>query len=454
MFRSAAISRWGAAALTGFLLLPHAALGRVRPHFGGELRIETSGAEAPDFVKLLVTETLTSIDTRGEIRPGLAVSWQSRNGDRQWQFRIREGVQLHGADSDAPFSATLAAETIRQGLTKAGIAGRVHAIGEDVIVEFDAPLPQFAALLADVNFGVAASDSRGIPMGSGPYTIQSIAAPRMTLVANLDYWGARRFPETITVLWGRTAREQALDLAAKRADLVEVPPEELHHAQQERTRLSNSETAEVVVLCAERAGAADAKLRQALSETIDRSALLNFIFQKQGAIAGTLLPNWMTGYGALLPVVHDTAHARQLRGEAGGHVAFTLGFDGRDAAMQLLAERLVLNAREVGLTLQTVARTSDVDWLLRRVPVRTANPAAALTEITHALHYTVELKDTSLESVLLAERAAVADYTLIPLLHLNHAWSASERLHDWSSATPLQPLPPATWIENKVESKP
>jgi ABC-type transport system substrate-binding protein len=444
----------GATALAGLLLLPSAGLGRVRPHYGGELRVETSGAEAPDFVKLLVTDTLTVLDARGEVHPGLAVSWQSQNGDRRWQFRMREGVQLHGAETDAPFTATFAAETIREGLTKAGIAGRVHAAGEDVTVEFDAPVPQFAALLAGVNFSVAGSDSRGIVMGSGPYTIQSIAAPRMTLVANPDYWGARRFPETITVLWNRTAREQSLDLAAKRADLIEVPPEELHHAQQGRARLSNGEPAEVVVLCAERAGTADAKLRQALSETIDRAALLNFIFQKQGAIAGTLLPNWMTGYGTLFPVVHDTAHARQLRGEAGGHVAFTLGYDVKDAPMQLLAERLALNAREAGLTLQSVARTSEVDWLLRRVPVQTANPAAALTEIARTLHRTVELKDTSLESVLLAERAAVADYTLIPLLHLNHAWAASERLHDWSGATPLQPLPAATWIENKVESKP
>jgi ABC-type transport system substrate-binding protein len=444
----------GVTALAGILLLPSAVLGRVRPHYGGELRIETSGTEAPDFVKLLVTETLTSIDARGEVRPGLAVSWQSQNGDRRWQFRIREGVQLRGADSDAPLTTTLAAEAIRGGLTKTGITGRVHAAGEEVTVEFDAPAPQFAALLAGVNFSVAGSDSRGIVIGSGPYTIQSIAAPRMTLAANPDYWGGRRFPETITVLWGRTAHEQSLDLAAKRADMIEVPPEELHHARQERARLSSGEPAEVVVLCAEHAGTADAKLRQALSETIDRAALLNFIFQKQGAIAGTLLPNWMTGYSALLPVVHDTAHARQLRGEAGGHMAFTLGYDAKDAEMQLLAERLTLNAREAGLTLQSVARTSEVDWLLRRVPVQTSNPAAALTEITRALHRTVELKDTSLESVLLAERAAVADYTLIPLLHLNHAWAASEKLHDWSSATPLEPLPAATWIENKVESKP
>jgi len=36
------------------LLTPSLALARVRPHYGGELRIETSETDAPDFVKLLV----------------------------------------------------------------------------------------------------------------------------------------------------------------------------------------------------------------------------------------------------------------------------------------------------------------------------------------------------------------------------------------------------------------
>lgn len=455
MSRLAAISKLGTVtALAGLVLLQGTALGRVRPHYGGEVRIESSGSEAPDFVKLLVTETLTCVDARGEVGPGLAVHWQSQNGDRRWQFRLREGVQLHGTEMDTPLTAAMAVEAIRAGLTKSGMEARVHASGEEVTVEFDGPVPQFAALLADPQFSVGGSDSRGVVVGSGPYAIQSIAAPRMTLVANPDYWGGRRFPETITVLWGRSAREQELDLAAKRADLIEIPPEALHHAQQERVRLTKSGPAEVVVLTAQRASTGDPRLRQALSETIDRGALLNFIFQKQGETTGALLPNWITGYGALLPAVHDTAHARQLRGEAGWRAVFILGYDGADAEMQLLAERLALNAREAGLTLQTVARTSDVDWLLRRVPVQTANPAAALTELANALHRKVELNDSTLESVFRAERAALAEYTLIPLLHLNRAWAASERLHDWSGASALEPLPAATWVESRAENKP
>jgi ABC-type transport system substrate-binding protein len=435
--------------LVAALLLDGAAVARVRPHYGGEVRIETAEPEAPDFVKLLVTETLTSVDAKGAVHPGLAVRWQSSNGDRRWQFQLRAGVRLHGLDSDVPLTTTLVADALRSGLAKTGIEGRVHPNGDGVYVEFDAPVPQLPALVGDAQFAIAGYDASGVVMGSGPYAIQSIAAPRMTLAQNPDYVGARRYPETITVLWSRSAKEQALDLAAKRADLIEVPAEDLHRAQQERARLTRLEAAEIVVLTEEKAGTGDIKLRQALSETIDRSALLNFIFQKQGEISASLLPNWMTGYSALLPVAHDTAHARQLRGEAGGKASFTLGYNAGDTEMQLLAERLALNARETGITIQAVPRTRDVDWRLRRMAVPSAHPAAALTEIAHELHRSVELSDTTLESVYRAERAVLADYTVIPLLHLNRGWAASERLHDWSGASAFAPLPEETWVESK-----
>ena len=451
MSRSAALSSLGAMALAAlaFCVCGAAAQARVRPHYGGELRMETSEDEAPDFIKLLVTETLTYVDARGDVHPALALRWESQNGDRRWQFRLRPGVQLHSADSDAPLTSALVANAIREALTTAGMEARVHGAGDVLTVEFDKPVPQLAALLADAQFAVGSKDANNVLVGSGPYAIQAVTASRVALVANPNYWGGRRFPEAITVLCKRSARDQALDLAARRTDLVEVPAGELRHAQQERTRLSQIQATELIVLSAEHARGSDAKVRQALSESIDRPALLNFIFQKQGQASGALLPNWITGYGALLPAVHDAAHARQLRAEFLGRAAFTLGYEAGDAELQLLAERIALNAREAGVTVQPVARASDVDWQLRRVTLRTANPAAALTEVLHTLHAPLELDDTSLDAVFRAERAALADYTVLPLLHLNRAWAASERLHDWSSASPLQPLPAESWVESK-----
>jgi len=453
MSRSAAPGRLRAlmitAALAAFwpLLGADAAMARLRPHYGGEVRVETAAAEAPDFVKLLVTETLTSVDMRGEVQPGLALRWEAQNGGRRWQFWLRPGLRLHGSQMDAPLTSVVVAEAIRTGLAGLAMEARIHTAGDWVSVEFDAPMPQFAALLAAAPFAVGAQDIRGVVVGSGPYAIESIAAPRITLVANPDYRGGRRFPETITVLCSRSAHEQALDLADNRADLVEVAPEELRRAQQERIRLSLAQPSELIVLAAGHARSSDLRLRQALSESIDRAALLNFIFQKQGETSAGLLPDWITGYGALLSAPQNPAHARQLRAEVGGRPGFSIGYEPDDAQMQLLAERIALNARETGLTVQAVARTANVDWVLRRILVQTANPAAALTAVLGALHEPLELGDATLESVFRAERGALANYTAIPLLHLDRAWAASERLHDWSNASPFSPLTAESWVE-------
>jgi ABC-type transport system substrate-binding protein len=329
---------------------------------------------------------------------------------------------------------------------------RIHGANDMITVEFDSPMPQFAALLASSRFGVATADSHGVVVGSGPYAIQSVTASRMTLVANPDYWGGRRFPETISLSCNVSPHAQLLELSAKRADLIEIPIEGLRHAQQQRIRLSQTLPTELIVLSAERARNTEMKLRQALSESIDRPALLNFIFQKQGEIAVGLLPNWITGYSALRPAIRDTAHARQLRDEAGGRPAYTVGYNPGDAELQLVAERVALNAREAGLSVQVLARTSEVDWILRRVKVETAHPAVALTEALRMLHLRLEpndaLSDTRLESVFRAERAALADYTAIPLVHAKQTWAASERLRDWSNASPLAPLPSESWVES------
>ncbi len=432
-------------ALGALLALPAAA--RVRPRFGGEIRVETSEYEAPDFIQRLVAETLTNLDARGEVTPGLALRWESQNGDRRWVFHLRSAARLRGTDYDAPLTSSVAANSIRLGLAKAGLAGRVHGAGEELAVEFDVPVPHFSALVADASYGISVNDEHGMLVGTGPYMIQSVAPPRIVLTVNPDYTGGRHYLETLSVLCGRTPEQQWMDLAAHRADLVEVPPEQLRRAQQERARFTRIAPSELVVLVARRP--LDPRLRQSFSEVIDRTALLNVIFQKQGEVAGSLLPQWMTGYSVLLPHVRDAAHARQLRAEVNGRATLTVGYDPHDASLQLVAERLALNAREAGWAVQAVARTTEVDWQLVRVPLTSANAAASLTQVYAALHQNLDLPDATLESLFAAEHRVLSDFTAIPLMHLNRAWAASDRLRDWGSATSALPLPPETWVEAK-----
>ena len=58
--------------------------------------------------------------------------------------------------------------------------------------------------------------------------------------------------------------------------------------------------------------------REAVALAVDRAALYNVIFQKQGEMTASLLPNALTGYSFLFPKERDLARAQALRGGANG----------------------------------------------------------------------------------------------------------------------------------------
>ena len=60
--------------------------------------------------------------------------------------------------------------------------------------------------------------------------------------------------------------------------------------------------------------------------------------------AGTLLPNWMTGYAFLFPADADVPRARQIRDEIGQVPSWSLGYDSADPVARVVAERVTLNA--------------------------------------------------------------------------------------------------------------
>jgi len=68
----------------------------------------------------------------------------------------------------------------------------------------------------------------------------------------------------------------------------------------------------------------------------------NVIFQKQGEVTASLLPEGLSGYAFLFPSDRDLDRARALRGGANPSLVM-LGADDTGATMQLAAARLALN---------------------------------------------------------------------------------------------------------------
>ncbi len=404
---------------------------RTRPRYGGSLRIETSGAlwGQTSPARALTTETLTHVDEQGRVQPWLAVKWESQNRNKRWLLTIRGGVKFHDG-------TTLAASSVAEILDKSSNSPwrSVQAAGETVVFEFDTPEPLFPAELATAIFPIAKTGQNGALIGTGPMRVDQATTRSATLVAFDNYWNGRGFLGSIEVTAARAHRDQSLDLGVGRTDLAEIPAEQVKRAQQDHLRVLVSRNDELIVLVINNSSTSlqNDAARQAIAECIDRASLLNFIFQRQGELTGSLLPNWLTGYNALFSIEQDLARARELRAQSGNISLLTLTYDGTDPAMQLVAERVALSARDAGITIRTVPAPAHWDLTLTRVRLDSSQASVALEDLASALGFERRAPDdTTIENLYQRERELLSGNRLIPLLYVPHAFAAADRVRDW-----------------------
>ncbi len=165
-------------------------------------------------------------------------------------------------------------------------------------------------------------------------------------------------------------------------------------------------------------------LRAAIAQAVDRGALSNVIFQKQGEITASLLPQSLTGYAFLFPADRDLNKANELRGGL-TPPPLTLAADG-DATMQLAAQRIALNLREAGFNVQVAnaRNASRADLALRKLPLDGADPAAALETLLRGAGENVPVADAR------SQRRSIAPSTSSGSQDTDSAARSSPRLGD------------------------
>ena len=164
-----------------------------------------------------------------------------------------------------------------------------------------------------------------------------------------------------------------------------------------------------------------------------------------GEPAASILPNWMTGYSAVFSAQSDPQRARTLLADARQpalSLSYALSYDPRDPQAQLIAERIALNASEVGITVQ-ISLAGAEDIRLLRVVLPSADPATSLTEAARQLGLPQSAFSTprdkpsdldlslNLEALYRAERELLDGHGVIPLFHLPLASAVGGRVHGW-----------------------
>src|SRR5258708_7526191 len=347
--------------------------GAERPGYGGVLRVELLASTVTlnprrwkpgsqefatnERLAELIFDRLVTLDNYGRFQPQLASEWSHDSSAKRWQFTLRQGVKFSDGTLLVPGDVVAALQPVL------ATGPQISATLNGVTIQSANPASDLLEQLASGSHFIYRSDEQGNLLGTGPFVLDNATSnstlPRADKVAldlappseaqhlrfrfNELCWSGRPFVDAIDVTLG-------------------VPP---LRAQQSNVKLWTSSplTLYAVKFGAPAKSANDRKLREALSLSLDRNAMARVLLQKQAEAAPSFLPQWLSGYAFLFDMESNLERAKALRASLtasslGAAQPLHLQLDGNGDLSKLIAERVVVNARAAGLTLQIVSRTS------------------------------------------------------------------------------------------------
>ncbi len=332
-------------------------------HAQGTLRI---GVQAPFVVdpQLLffgpnmaaarqIFDSFVGRDAEARWTPSLAESWRQLE-PLTWEFTLRRGVTFQdgspftAADVVATFARVPAIPNNPSPYTpNLRTIAKVDIVDPFTIrIHTDRPNPTLPGQLTNIFVlpaHLASQPAEGasslVAVGTGPYKLASFRyGEGMTLDRNETYWGKKPAygHVEIRVITNDAAREAAL--LAGDIDLMEnVPPDDVARLKADPAVSVFSRPADRVVFLLPNTAAAtlpllqakdgkplpanplrDLRVRQAISEAINRTALVDRVLSGQAVATFQFVPQGFAGWTPTLTVPKaDPAGARKLLAEAG-----------------------------------------------------------------------------------------------------------------------------------------
>jgi peptide/nickel transport system substrate-binding protein len=273
-----------------------------------------------------IFEGLTQRNNKMKVLPALATSWK-RTAPDTWVFTLRRGVKFQNGEK---FNASAAAFSIDRVLDPknnspltswvATIAS-VKAVGTySLRVTTKGPDPNLPGVLYYIGMvppRYVAADSKGsarAPIGTGPYRLAKWdAGQKITMSRWAGYWGKKPSIATINVIWRPEAQVRLAGLQTGEVQVTALDPDLAKKAPRV-TRASSTDVAELGFDGQPGKPLADQRLRMAINLSIDRKALIKYVFGGFARPAkGQLVPAGALGYNAKLkdyPL--NVAKAKQL----------------------------------------------------------------------------------------------------------------------------------------------
>ena len=445
------------------LLMLTASMVAARPQYGGVLRVEiptllrsldpaAAASDASDAISRarvlpLIFETLVVVDERGGIAPQLASSWEHDARSQRWRFRLRPGIRLHdGSVLDAPKAA--AALRAIGGL-------KISADGDTIVVETERESPDLPWELASIRMAIVVR--RGSEaIGTGPFRVERFESPRVMLRAHEDYWKGRPFVDTVEILTGQSQADGTASVEMGRVDIAAIAPSDPSRLTPRGLRTAASRPIDLVALVFEehRALPASQGLRFAVASAIDRASICSVVLQRWAQPATAILPDWLSGYAAVVGTASDSANRASARTLVApvppAQRAMALRVDSTSPVDRAIADRIAVDAREIGLTIRidpADALTPRPDLRLVHVKLEATSPDRALAAALAALGprtarlMPVDLSLPSgarLEDVFRLERSLLEPRIVVPVVHLSELYVLGPQVEAWNGQ-PIRP---------------
>ena len=306
-------------------------------------------------------DRLVQTDADNQLHPGLALSWRALD-PTTWEIRLRPGVKFQDGTpftaADVIFSLERAGKVPNSPASFAGavrsIAGMEAPDPLTLRIRTKAPTPQLIEQIGIVYIlskhaaeGLSTSDfnaGKGM-VGTGPYRfVRYQPGQSLELTANPAYWGGKPAWDHVTLRYIPQGAARAAALLAGDVGLIgEVPPADLRRVRQGGAQVFSTASTRLVYLALDSHRASspfvtdlagkvldnnplrDVRVRRAISEMIDRRAIVERLLDGSGEPAGQMVPQGLGGYDpSLTPPAADPAAAKKLLAEAGWPHGFGL----------------------------------------------------------------------------------------------------------------------------------
>ncbi|WP_180900550.1 ABC transporter substrate-binding protein [Martelella soudanensis] len=307
-----------------------------------------------------IFDGLVNQDDKQQLKPGLAVYWKPVD-DTTWEFKLREGVKFHdGSDFTAddvvasikrvPLAATNSPSSFTPYVK--GITDVTAADPMTVRITTAEPMPllpnnlsRIAILPAEMENTTTEEMNAGKGViGTGPFKFVSWAPDdKVVLARNDDYWDGKAEWDQVTFRVFKNPSARVAAMLSGDVDMIESIP------TADMRRLESTEDLQVTKVAGNRvmylhmdqdreispfAKGPDGsnplrnpEVRRALSQSINREAIVDRIMDGQGVPAGQLVPEGYFGYDPSIKVdPYDPEMAGKLLSEAGYPDGFSLTF--------------------------------------------------------------------------------------------------------------------------------